>query len=258
MSAEVSIRDLTVRYRDRVAVDAVSLQIPAGTTLGLVGESGSGKTTIARVVAGMLAPSAGEVLVGGEPVAGRSRRRRREVQMVFQDPNSSLNPMMTVRQTLSESLRIAGGLPRAAVTTRAGELLELVRLDPGLVLDRTPGELSGGQRQRVAIARAISAGPRVLVADEPTSALDVSVQAAVLDLLASLRDSLSLTVLFISHDLGVVNAVADTVAVMRDGRIVETAPRDRFFADPRTDYARALLAAVPRLPSAPPTPDDHG
>ena len=247
MSADVSIRDLTVRYRNRVAVDAVSLDIPAGTTLGLVGESGSGKTTIARVVAGMLAASAGEVLVGGTPVAGRSRVQRREVQ----------NPMMTVRQTLGEALRIAGGVPRARVASRAGELLELVRLDPSLVLDRAPGELSGGQRQRVAIARAIAAGPRVLVADEPTSALDVSVQAAVLELFASLRRQLSLTVLFISHDLGVVNAVADTVAVMRDGRIVETAPRAAFFAHPRTDYARSLLAAVPRLPTADPRKNDE-
>ena len=252
MSADVVIRSLTVRYRDRVAVDDVSLNIAAGTTLGLVGESGSGKTSVARAVAGMLRPASGDVLIGGVSIAGRGRVQRRDVQMVFQDPSSSLNPMMTVRQTLVEALRVAGGLSRSAAGLRAAELLELVRLDPGVVLDRVSGELSGGQRQRVAIARAIAAAPRVLVADEPTSALDVSVQAAVLELLASLRRELDLTVLFISHDLGVVNAVADEVAVMKDGRIVEHATRAEFFANPRTAYARELLAAVPRLPAGPP------
>jgi peptide/nickel transport system ATP-binding protein len=247
MASTVEIRGLTVRYRDRVAVDDVSLSIPAGATLGLVGESGSGKSSIAKAVVGMVRPTAGEVLVDGRAVSRFSSADRRRVQMVFQDPNSSLNPMMTVRQCLGEALR-AAGVPRAERTGRSIELLETVRLDPVAALDRVPSEFSGGQRQRIAIARSIAVQPSVLVADEPTSALDVSVQSAVLDLLATVRQRLGLTVLFISHDLGVINAVADTVAVMRDGRIVETAARETFFSHPTTEYAKALLRAVPRLP----------
>lgn len=250
MSAPVEVRDLVVRFRGRVAVDAVSLSIPAGSTLGLVGESGSGKTTIARAVAGMLRPASGEVTIGGRRAGEGNRAARRAVQLVPQDPTSSLNPRLTIRYTLTEALRVAGGVPRRSAAARARELLDLVRLDPAEVLDRVPGELSGGQRQRIAIARAVAVNPSVLVADEPTSALDVSVQAAVLDLLAVLRRELDLTVLFISHDLTVVNAVADTIAVMQAGRLVETGPREAFFAAPRTDYARDLLAAVSRLPDA--------
>lgn len=252
MSAVVRVRNLVVRFANRAAVDDVSLTVPAGSTLGLVGESGSGKTTIARVVAGMLRPTAGEVLVGDRRVGQGGRAARRSVQLVPQDPKSSLNPRLTIRYTLTEALRVAGGVPRRAAVVRAQELLELVRLDPSEVLDRVPGELSGGQRQRIAIARAVAANPAVLVADEPTSALDVSVQTAVLDLLATLRRELDLTILFISHDLAVVNAVADHIAVLQAGRLVEAGPREAFFSAPSTEYARSLLAAVPRLPDAAP------
>ncbi|MBU4465652.1 MAG: ATP-binding cassette domain-containing protein [Actinobacteria bacterium] len=247
MTARVEVQNLTVRYRDLVAVDDVSFSIPAGSTLGLVGESGSGKSTVARAVVGMITPDAGTALVDGEPVTGRSRRRA--AQMVFQDPNSSLNPKLTVRQMLGEALRVHRIVPRGQVASRSVELLELVRLD-GDVLDRYPAEFSGGQRQRLAIARAIAVEPTVLVADEPTSALDVSVQSAVLDLLRALRERLGLTVLFISHDLGVINAVADTVAVMQSGRLVEVSERAAFFANPRDPYSRMLLAAVSRLPES--------
>lgn len=247
MSARVDVQNLTVRYRDLVAVDDVSFTITAGSTLGLVGESGSGKSTVARAVVGMITPDAGTALVDGEPVTGRARRRA--AQMVFQDPNSSLNPKLTVRQMLGEALRVHRVVPRAQVTGRSVELLDLVRLDAD-VLDRYPAEFSGGQRQRLAIARALAVEPSVLVADEPTSALDVSVQSAVLDLLRSLRERLGLTVLFISHDLGVINAVADTVAVMQAGRLVEVSERAAFFANPRDPYSRMLLAAVSRLPES--------
>ncbi len=252
MTARVEVRNLTVRFRDLVAVDDVSFSIPAGATLGLVGESGSGKSTVARAVVGMITPDAGSALVDGAPVAGGPRTRRRAVQMVFQDPHSSLNPKLTVRQMLGEALRVHRVVPRAQVTSRSVELLELVRLDPD-ALDRYPAEFSGGQRQRLAIARAIAVEPTVLVADEPTSALDVSVQAAVLELLRSLRERLGLTVLFISHDLGVINAVADTVAVMQSGRLVEVSERETFFAHPQHPYSRTLLAAVPRLPVSSPS-----
>lgn len=247
MSARIDVQNLTVRYRDLVAVDDVSFSVPAGSTLGLVGESGSGKSTVARAVVGMLTPTEGRVLIDGAPVLGGPRSRRRAVQMVFQDPHSSLNPKLTVRAMLGEALRVHRVVARTQVTNRSIELLELVRLDAD-ALDRYPAEFSGGQRQRLAIARAIAVEPAVLVADEPTSALDVSVQAAVLELLRSLRERLGLTVLFISHDLGVINAVADTVAVMQAGRLVELSEREAFFANPREPYSRSLLSAVSRLP----------
>lgn len=252
MTARVEVQNLTVRYGDLLAVDDVSFSIPAGSTLGLVGESGSGKSTVARAVVGMLTPDAGTALVDGVPIAGGPRSRRRTVQMVFQDPSSSLNPKLTVREMLGEALRVHRVVPRGQITNRSIELLELVRLD-GDVLDRHPAEFSGGQRQRLAIARAIAVEPTALVADEPTSALDVSVQAAVLDLLSSLRERLGLTILFISHDLGVINAVADTVAVMQSGRLVEVSERAAFFAYPRDPYSRRLLSAVARLPEPSPS-----
>ncbi|REE94798.1 dipeptide ABC transporter ATP-binding protein [Thermomonospora umbrina] len=247
----IEARALSKTFAGRPAVRDVSFELRAGETLGLVGESGSGKTTTARMVLGLLAPDAGEVLVDGRSWRGLSGRERRalrpRIQVVYQDPLSSFDPRFTVRRVLDEALE-AGGVPRGERRDRAVRLLEQVGLDAGL-LDRRPLLLSGGQRQRVAIARALAPGPRVIVCDEPVSALDVSVQAQVLDLLAELQAELGVAYLFISHHLGVIRHVSDRVVVMRDGRIVETGDADRVFAEPRADHTRELLAAIPRLPA---------
>ncbi|MFC4116267.1 ABC transporter ATP-binding protein [Nonomuraea zeae] len=221
------IKNLSVRFGAFTAVDDVTLDIPEGQIVGLVGESGSGKSSLARAVCGLL-PHTGSV--EGAP----------RVQMVFQDPYASLNPRMTVGRTIAEGIR-TGDRER-----EVERLLGLVRLPPGLA-GRYPRELSGGQRQRVAIARALGGDPGLLVADEITSSLDVSVQGAVLNLVRGLRDELGLTMLFISHNLAVVRYVADVVAVMHQGRLVETGPAEQVVGAPRHDYTRALLAAVPRL-----------
>jgi oligopeptide/dipeptide ABC transporter ATP-binding protein len=230
------------------AVDGVSFTIPAGTTLGLVGESGSGKTTVARTLLRLTEPSSGSFRLDGVDVfslaAGPLRRLRRRIQIVFQDPYSSLNPRMTVRQTLREPLAIHDLAPKPQRDARVGALLDEVGLDPELA-DRYPHELSGGQRQRVGIARALSVEPAFLVCDEPVSALDVSVQAQVLNLLADLQQKRRLTYLFIAHDLAVVKHIADQVAVMYLGRIVERAEAARVYEQPRHPYTRSLLSAVP-------------
>ncbi len=229
------------------AVDGVDLQIARGEALGLVGESGCGKSTLGRCIVGLYAPTGGEIRYAGEPLpVKRARAQRRRMQMVFQDPYSSLNPRMTVRQVLSELLRVHGMVPRNRVDDRCRELVELVGLGPR-ALDAHPRNFSGGQRQRVSIARALALEPELLVADEPVSALDVSVQATVLNLLDELRAKLGLTVLFIAHNMAVVRHVCDRVAVMYLGRIVETAPTEDLFANPRHPYTQGLLKAVPRL-----------
>jgi len=238
------------------AVDGVSFDLKPGETLGLVGESGCGKSTISRAITQLVRASAGQVWLHGEAgevdlctLHGEAlRQTRRSVQMVFQDPFSSLDPRLTAVAIVAEPLRCFGAATRVALD-RARELLALVGIDP-LLGGRYPHEFSGGQRQRIGLARALALEPKVLICDEPVSALDVSIQAQVLNLLVDLRSKLGLTMLFISHDLAVVRHLADRVAVMQAGRIVELADAGRLYADPQHPYTRQLLAAVPRLPVA--------
>jgi oligopeptide transport system ATP-binding protein len=229
------------------AVDGVDLEVGEGETLGLVGESGCGKSTLGRCIVGLYEPTAGEVRYRGDVLpAKRERATRRQMQMVFQDPYSSLNPRMTVRQVLRELLRVHAIVPDELVDARCLELLDLVGLSPRS-LDAYPRQFSGGQRQRVSIARALALEPKLLVADEPVSALDVSVQATVLNLLEELREKLGLSILLIAHNMAIVRHTCDRVAVMYLGRIVETAPTAALFSDPRHPYTQGLLRAVPRL-----------
>lgn len=227
-----------------VAVDDVSFSVPAGSVLGVVGESGCGKTTLARMILGLMEPSAGEVLVDGKRLDGMDRRARaRLIQPVFQDPFSSLNPRRRVSDIIAMPLVAQSNVTTSEVNRRVAESLERVGLSTEQGT-RFPSQLSGGQRQRVAIARALVLRPRIVVCDEPTSALDVSVQAQILNLLAELRRDLGLTYLFISHNLAVVEHVASEVAVMYLGRIVEKRESEALFRDPRHPYTRALLDSV--------------
>jgi oligopeptide/dipeptide ABC transporter ATP-binding protein len=229
------------------AVDGVDLTLAMGETLGLVGESGCGKSTLSRCVMGLYEPTAGEIRYAGQALDGLpTQAQRRTVQMVFQDPYSSLNPRMTVGQTLAELLRYHQIVPRDQVGARSLELMDLVGLPPE-ALKRTPRQFSGGQRQRIGIARALALEPKVLIADEPVSALDVSVQATIINLLLDLKDSLGLSMVFVSHNMAVVRQVSDRIAVMYRGRIVETGPTTQLFEDPQHPYSRLLLSSVPRM-----------
>jgi len=254
----LDVRDLTVAFRlgggfftpkrMLVAVNGVSFQLAAGETLAIVGESGSGKSTIARAVMRLLEPSSGTVHLEGEELTALDgealRRMRPKLQMVFQDPYSSLNPSQLIGDVVGEPLRVHTRLRGRELAQRVRALLEQVGLDASH-MNRYPHEFSGGQRQRIAIARAIALEPRLLVLDEAVSALDVSTQNQILNLLEDLRREQGITYLFISHDLGVVQHIADRVAVTYLGRIVETGPVGRIFEDGLHPYTQALLSAVP-------------
>ena len=237
----LAVQQLSVRYRGVLAVSGVSFEIDRGSVLGLVGESGSGKSTVAGAVLGLTSYE-GRIEWDGEELGGRAGSpSRRRLQLVFQDPRSSLDPRFSVEQCVTEALR-----SRQGARQRVRDLLELVALDPELA-SRSPDSLSGGQRQRVAIARALAAEPEVLVADEVTASLDVSVQAVVLNLLRRIQHELSLTMLFISHNLAVVRYMSNQLAVMYHGRIVEHGETATVVEDPQHPYTRTLLDAVPKL-----------
>ena len=257
---ELRVRDLKVHFPIRKgilqrvvghvrAVDGISFDVPSGKTLGLVGESGCGKTTTGRAILRLIEPTAGTVEFRGRDLSGLSgdelRKLRKEMQIVFQDPYGSLNPRLTVESALTEPMEIHGiGADRAERRRLAGGLLEEVGLSPDH-LKRYPHEFSGGQRQRICIARALTVNPTFVICDESVSALDVSVQAQVLNLLRDLQDRRGLTYIFISHDLAVVKFMADTIAIMNDGKIVEAGPAEEIYANPREDYTKRLIAAIP-------------
>jgi peptide/nickel transport system ATP-binding protein len=252
----LEIVDLTCAYGTTTAAADVSLRVHEGSVTALVGESGSGKSTLGRAVAGLLRPVSGVIRLGGEPLPPEPRKRtaeqRHDIQLIFQNPSTSLNPRRTVGDLLRHVARRFVEGDRGTREAALAETLAAVQLAPAL-LDRYPGQLSGGQRQRVAIAAAFVARPRLVVCDEITSGQDVSVQAAILATLADLRRRLGTSVLFISHDLGVVRSIADHVYVMRQGRIVESGRTEEVFGAPRDDYTRSLLDAVPAIqPALPP------
>ena len=240
-----------LKRRPRVklkAVNGVSFTVEKGETLALVGESGCGKSTVARMLVGLYEPTSGSIEFDGQPLSRlrtrEGRQMRKRLQMIFQDPYASLNPRWRVARIIAEPLKVHGHMTPLQRAARVDELLEQVGLSPS-DRNRYPHQFSGGQRQRISIARALAAGPEFLVCDEPTSALDVSVQAQVLNLMKELQRELGLTYLFISHNLAVVHHMANRIAVMYLGKIVELATRDELFTEPRHPYTRMLLSAIP-------------
>ena len=238
------------RKQTIVAVDDVDFEVNTGESVGLVGESGSGKTTTARSILRLVDPTAGQVRFDGirvdkEPRA-KVRRLYRNMQMVFQDPNSSLNPRMSVREIVTEPLKLHLQMSKGEQEERANEIMVMVGLR-GFHLDRYPGQLSGGQRQRVGVGRAIATHPKLVFLDEPTSSLDVSVRGQVMKLLVDLQRELGMSYVLISHDLGVVRQLSRRVLVMFNGKIVEEGLTEQVFEDPKDDYTKRLLAAIPSM-----------
>ena len=250
----LSVRDLKVHFPSRGAVvravDGVSFDIAAGETLGLLGESGCGKTTLGRTILRLQRPTSGEVLYRGRSIGADGRAFRRHVQMIFQDPYASLDPRMTVESIIAEPIRALGLAHNGGARPRVERMMDLVGLSKRFA-SRYPHEFSGGQRQRIGIARALAAEPDFIVADEPISALDVSIQAQILNLLERLRDELKLSYLFISHDLRAVGRIADRIAVMYLGKMVELAPARKLYSRPLMPYTKALISSLPVIGPAP-------
>lgn len=251
MGTLLEIRNIRASYKEYPALKDVSLSIKENTVMGLVGESGSGKSTLAKVITGLLRKDAGEILFEGSPCGDASRGRNRaqcqKIQMVFQNPEGSLNPKHTIGKILSDAMLFHKATDRAHVKEKCEEWIKRMEL-PEDTLSRFPSSFSGGQKQRIALARALCVSPKLLIADEPTSALDVSVQQRILQLIKELKKEMGLTILFISHDMGVIYNICDEVAVMRDGRIEEIGEKEEFFERPKTEYGRLLLDSVPKLP----------
>lgn len=261
MSPAIDLTDIGFSYRGggglfgprtaHKALDGVDFRAAPGECVGVIGESGSGKSSLARIITGILRPDRGRIAIHGEAVDTLERplRLRRSVQMVFQNPNASLDPTWPVWACIAEG-HLIDRMPRAQARARALDVLDLVQLDRSLA-DRRPHELSGGQRQRVAIGRALAVDPDMLILDEPTSALDLTVQAGVLNLLLDLQETRGLTFVFISHDIDVIRHLSERVYVMKDGRIVEHGEAGAVLGDPQEAYTRALIAAAPRIERSP-------
>lgn len=248
----LEIRNIQASYKEYPALNNVSLDIKKNTVLGLVGESGSGKSTLAKVITGLLQADTGEVVFDGEMLYSKKKHLHRkqqckQIQMVFQNPEGSLNPKHTIEKILSDAMLFHKITDRAHVKEKCQEWVQCMEL-PEDTLSRFPSSFSGGQKQRIALARALCVSPKFLIADEPTSALDVSVQLRMLQLIKELKREMGLTILFISHDMGVIYDICDEVAVMKDGKIEETGEKKAFFENPKTEYGKLLLDSVPTLP----------
>ena len=248
----LEIRNIQASYKEYPALNNVSLDIKRNTVLGLVGESGSGKSTLAKVITGLLQADTGEVVFDGEMLYSKKKHLHRkqqckQIQMVFQNPEGSLNPKHTIEKILSDAMLFHKITDRVHVKEKCQEWVQRMEL-PEDTLSRFPSSFSGGQKQRIALARALCVSPKFLIADEPTSALDVSVQLRMLQLIKELKQEMGLTILFISHDMGVIYDICDEVAVMKDGKIEETGEKKAFFENPKTEYGKLLLDSVPTLP----------
>jgi peptide/nickel transport system ATP-binding protein len=247
----LEVRNLTAAYGKLPVLHNVNFSVPLGRTVALVGESGSGKSTAARVISGLLSPWEGQVLYQGTPLPPtfrqRSKTQLRQIQMIYQTPDTSLNPKQRIRKTIGRPLAFYLGMAAAARDARVRELLSLVELEPSQYIDRLPGELSGGERQRVCIARALAAEPEIIICDEVTSALDQLVAEEVLKLLDQLQREFNLSYIFITHDIGTVRAIADDVVVMSQGKVVELGPKAEMFVPPHHEYTDLLLSSVPKM-----------
>jgi peptide/nickel transport system ATP-binding protein len=247
MDTVLELKKICASYEDTRILKEIDLKVGQYRTVGIVGESGSGKSTMARVITGLLRTDCGEVQMDGRPLGKkRTKEECQKIQMVFQNPEGSLNPKHKIGRTLSDAMLFHGTATKKDVREQCQSWVEKMQL-PEDTLDRYPRSFSGGQKQRIALARALCVRPKILIADEPTSALDVSVQLQMLELIRQMKEEMDLTILFISHDLGVIHYICDEVVVMKQGQILEVSSREEFFACPKTAYGRALLDAVPRV-----------